>query len=350
MTGGKLVLVLGAGASQEFGLPTGKELKARIKGTLAPSSRGYGSQRFLDSEFDQEFGRYVSAGRASGEIGPYYDAARIISENMDWAPSIDNFLDTHRSNPHVVKLGKLAIAFHILKGEEGSSLFVDPSNSRNSLDSDKSRETWVSFLFSKLVEGATLEDFQARLRTITFVSFNYDRCVQQFFWWACRKYFDLSGVDARRVIEESLDVRYIYGTVGEFFWESEGGSSFGRLDRLPVAADSIRLFTEGRSNQVESGLAEVLRSARAVCFLGFGFLGSNISALFSGERFEVGGIYGTSKGLSNSSTEIVKSRLGSILLRRMRGDFVDRFPNERIFLMDKKCHDFLHEFDRALFE
>ncbi|MDB4111076.1 hypothetical protein N9571_00750, partial [Yoonia sp.] len=46
------------------------------------------------------------------------EVARQISRNMQLAPSIDNYLDTHKDNKALVNVGKLAIANAIIKAEK----------------------------------------------------------------------------------------------------------------------------------------------------------------------------------------------------------------------------------------
>ncbi|MCP4585501.1 hypothetical protein, partial [Pseudoalteromonas sp.] len=116
------VFVIGAGASKEANLPTGRELKDKIS-------------RLLDIRFDyrqQKHGDYlvVNALRElvkgedgrSDDINPYIHEAWHIRDALPQAISIDNFIDSQRGNEKIAICGKLAIVRSILEAEKNSIL------------------------------------------------------------------------------------------------------------------------------------------------------------------------------------------------------------------------------------
>jgi hypothetical protein len=113
-----LVLVVGAGASREVNMPTGEELKRSIAEALnfhvEPFQVAGGNQRIVEALYRLVQG----ADGRPGDINPYLKAARLICDAMPQAPSIDNFIDSHRNDGRISQCGKLAVAACILAAEE----------------------------------------------------------------------------------------------------------------------------------------------------------------------------------------------------------------------------------------
>ena len=343
----KLVLVLGAGASTEFDLPSGAKLKLQIADFFTFDRDQFGNIKGGDRNAHRiisELGRNSSEPKEATR--DFYDAAESIHRNMAIAQSIDNFLHTHSSNSSIVRLGKAAIAHLILAGEKASPLYVPNDNVYNRLNLKVVSQTWLGRLFTILTSGGDYEAFATRVQRIEFISFNYDRCVQQFFWHAVQGYFGKSSDDAAEFVR-SLDISYVYGSVGEFKIGGLGFSTFGGTDEARVASQSIRTFTEGVSTSPNSPVARSLSGAKAVFFLGFGFHDLNLKALFSDNRFEVKGIFGTAKGLSDYTLQDVKEKLSSHLWRRLNSNYQDKYEFERIRLVDKTCAELIFEFERV---
>jgi hypothetical protein len=307
---GKLVLVVGAGASKEFSLPTGWELKERIRLLLSMGRDELGNPNGGSPKGHQAIREIIrSRGLRFNEFSEsYYAAAKSICNNMAIAPSIDNFLDTHRENESIIDLGKYAIAHLILEGESNSLLYVDKSNNYNMLDLSAVAQTWLGRLFTRLVSGKDYSAFVESLERIKFVSFNYDRCIQQFLWYAVRIYFEKSAEEVQELVSR-LDIEYVYGSIGKFEVQENGFSSFGDQSDLFSASKSIKTFTEGTAPELRSKIEGSVTGAKAIVFLGFGYLPLNLEALFGGGRFEVGGIFGTAKGLSSFTLDDVKGYL-----------------------------------------
>lgn len=342
----KLVLVIGAGASKEFGLPTGWELKDKIARFLSCKVNHPGTVKFVDSRAQGIYEELKRRSHSTNAAQGYFDAANAISKNMAVAPSIDNFLDTHRADTFIVELGKASIAQLITAGEAESKLFVSHSNSYNTLDLESVSQTWLGLLFSRLVAQRDFSSFEAKIREVKFISFNYDRVIQQFFWYAVQSYFRKSPEDAMNLVN-LLDIEYVYGSVGTFSQSTLGFTSFGSINDVLGAAKSIRTFTEGSSENFQSTIANKIQGAKGIMFLGFGFLELNIEALFANNQFEIGPIYGTGKGLSQTTVLHIKNLLASRLLRRKNENYTSFYETEQIRIVDKTCSEFMFEFERV---
>ena len=124
-----LVIVIGAGASKEVKLPIGSELTKTIAEALNFNIDHYRHLAGGDDRIRDCIVRLAqSQNNSCGTLDDYYRAALRIREAMPLAPSIDNFIDSHRTDKKVAQIGKVAIATCILKAERNSTLFIDKSN------------------------------------------------------------------------------------------------------------------------------------------------------------------------------------------------------------------------------
>ena len=345
MTERKNVVVLGAGASKEFGLPTGVELAAQIA-TIA-------NIRFDDFGHNLVSGDHnlVTTLKLVDErrgINPLLHAAWKIRDNMALAPSIDNYLDTHKHDSDIVAFGKIAICNAIQAAEGNSSLFVDTDTINPRLRTGELGDTWIQGLFKILVSKRDFEGFLAALRNITFISFNYDRCVQQYFSFAARSYFDLSSQGVQDVLS-ALHIVFPYGSVGDFEFVQDHRTNFGVKNyraSLLSAAEKIRTFTEGSDSETVNEIRIAFENAKVVMFLGFGFLDLNMQLLFQGERFPPSRVLATGKGMSENSRVQLRSELFEIFYDP--NNFRRRRNEEQISVIDRTCSDLIFEFHRFL--
>ena len=243
-----LVIVIGAGASKEVKLPIGSELTKTIAESLDFKVDHFGRLAGGDDRIRECVYKLAqSQDNSHGTADDYYRAALRIREAMPLAPSIDNFIDSHRTDKKVAQIGKVAIAACILKAEKDSSLFVDRSNSYNKPDFTQLRGTWFSELFSLVSQHCSRDELEARLSRLTIISFNYDRCFKQFLRNAILTYYAISQSDADGIVSK-VSVLHPYGSVGWMRFETGGpGTDFGEQpmsDDLLRSAAAIKTFTE----------------------------------------------------------------------------------------------------------
>jgi len=163
-----LVLVVGAGASKEVNLPVGNELKDAIASSLAFRLENGWSVTGGDRTIIEVFFRLVKQpNNTRGDINPYLQAADLIRRAMPQAQSIDNFIDSHRSDTRVAQCGKLAIVACILKAERASSLRVDRSNIYNKIKFEDVANTWFNGLFQVIAQSCQRDEVPDRLRKIS---------------------------------------------------------------------------------------------------------------------------------------------------------------------------------------
>ncbi|WP_370400237.1 SIR2 family protein [Sulfitobacter sp. JB4-11] len=336
------VIVVGAGASQEFGLPTGAQLAEILQSDLNYLFDDFGTLR--GSSGDSHLTRALKQFSIECEVRPevLMNIGAQISRNMILAPSIDNYLDTHRTNPELVSVGKIAIANAIAKAERSSSLNIDTSNTRNRVNFHRTLDSWVAVFFKIC---ATKRDFEAFVRTLlntTFVSFNYDRCVKQFFLNAAISYFDLDNVGANRV-SDAIEVLHPYGSIGEIEIEFDRTKGFGfepYPSHIIAASKRIRTFTEGVSdNLISNTIRKTVGNAEVLIFLGFSFIDINMQAIVP-KNGNAQRILATAKGRSNDTKSRLQSQLATQFTRS--GSTAD------VEMFDGKCFELFYEFDHFL--
>jgi len=111
----KTTFIIGAGASNEVGLPTGLDLKRIVADKLNITfdiSHGY-SLVTGDHAVESAIRAHVKL-QNERDINPYLDEAWKIRDAMPQALSIDNYLDAHAGNEALKLCGKLAIARSIV--------------------------------------------------------------------------------------------------------------------------------------------------------------------------------------------------------------------------------------------
>ncbi|MEH6523040.1 hypothetical protein [Sulfitobacter sp.] len=338
------VIVVGAGASQEFNLPTGAELTSIIQKDLSFKHDMFGDV----SAGSGDFGLKKAIKKLSHETGVqfvnYVNAAEQICRNMALAPSIDNYLDTHKDNQELVSVGKLAIANAIIKAENRSSLTIDSSNIYNRLDFTKNINTWAAVFFKVIVAKRDYVSFLAALRNITFVSFNYDRCIKQYFVNAAASYFELDGPRIEEVLD-ALEVIHPYGSIGEIRYSGERVAGYGlevNVENIYNSSKRIRTFTEGVADpKLLEGIRGSLGRAELVIFLGFSFIDINMKILKPDTQIAKR-VLATAKGRSEDTRMILRNQL--------ERDFTgyNRQGGKSVEMFNGKCFELFYEFDNYL--
>lgn len=343
-----ITFVLGAGASYEVDMPTGHELKGRIASSL---SMKVNDLRQLAGGNDQLRNAITIMNQRKGENGStetYHNAAKLISAAMPQAPSIDNFIDSHRSNSMIAQTGKLAIAAEILKAERGSKLYVNPANTYNKFDFTLVSDTWFNAFFQLITLNAQEKDLPARLAKVRVITFNYDRTLEHFLFHSIQNYYGSSPERAAEILSH-LTVLHPYGQVGSLPWQGSGaGIPFGGDMHSPMliqVSEALQTFTEGTSEQ-DSKIKDIRASAfdaEILTFLGFAYHELNLQLLFGDQRNSpirhAKQVFGTAMGLSESNKKTIALELANL----------GRFDSSQITLRrELSAAQLLPEYSRTL--
>jgi len=241
------VLVLGAGASVDYGFPTGTQLLQEICANTKPGNCLF---NFLFEEMlipEPEITEFVTALEKSQ------------------APSVDVFLE-YRTQ--FEKIGKVAIA---------STLIPHETNERF-VSSDKNGEGWYSYLFKLMIEGGRFEN-----NTLSVITFNYDRSLEAFFLFALCNLYGIKETEAEQWLS-FIPIVHLHGSLGDKLWKSALDPQRAyQPDLTPAwvndAADHIKIVHEKQSEKEFERATKLLYQAEEVIFLGFGFLQVNIQRL-----------------------------------------------------------------------
>lgn len=99
-----------------------------------------------------------------------------IREGIHHSRSIDAYLNTHKDNEAVKIAGKLAIVQSILEAENDSDVQHSHGQWQNT---DRVLQSWFPDLFYFMQDGVGgSSDVRDIFRNVSFISFNYDRCLE----------------------------------------------------------------------------------------------------------------------------------------------------------------------------
>lgn len=270
----KTVFVVGAGASKEFGMPTGDELRKNITSLI---SREAARSNAPDaSEFRAVLMSTIGTGWESLQA-PGIELASALPTFV----SIDEALHYFSGNEAIVRIGKLAIAYILLKYERESKIKISAKTGRPS-PRDCS-DTWLAELLSMALSFAKRESVKSAFENIHFINFNYDRIIEQYLMAALS---DIAGINSAEAasIATNLNMVRPYGDLGPLDIPNRGGIPFGyhphQKGGLKNIAEGIRTYTEQTKDRViRSHIEQLMGDAELVVFIGFGFHQQNVALL-----------------------------------------------------------------------
>ncbi|MCW2370180.1 hypothetical protein [Sphingobium sp. B11D3D] len=345
----KTVFVIGAGASAEAELPIGKHLTKRIAqlvdfrvGRLQTLTQG-------DPQLLSILEHMVRQDPDPWPDNQFLRSGREVAEAMQLAPSIDTFLQTHKDNREYVLLGKLGIAKAILAAEARSRL-APTADQSSPFDMRSVADTWYVSLAQHLFSGVPADDPLSAFENVSFIVFNYDRCLEVFLHRAIAVYFPrmVREVDA---IMSKVRIVHPYGDLGALTLGAEGRTPFGSesADLLRIA-NRILTFSETiEDNQLLHRIKTIVNEAETLVFLGFAFHEQNMEILNDNvpkgeKRNSIKRVYATTLGVSQSDQQIIRSQIGDLVKGRPIKDR-DQYS---IQIADGECKKMFEEYWRSL--
>ncbi len=192
MTSHKTVLILEAGASRPYLLPTGGELRdlllQRNSNSIVKSLQLSGP----DQQFYADWYQGLLRDHIAQEQIEHFRRRFAESEFL----SIDRFL---AFNPEFDDIGRFMIAAILLSCERTPHLKGD----------------WYQILFNEL----TTEGPDIPVDLLSVVTFNYDRSLEWYLFRSFRAAFDLSDDKAWKRVQQ-IKIVHVYGDLGARLWRT----------------------------------------------------------------------------------------------------------------------------------
>lgn len=270
----KTVFILGAGFSYEVGMPLGVGLKGQIATAL---------KNYLGRNPDQVLSRAIAAGPHPERAT---DSAQALIKALPGAVSIDNLIEHRSDDRSLVHVGKVAIAYSILKAEASTCIRVKPADAliQKSWIADAT-DSGLFTLFQILMPGVPRAQVSAAMKNVAFINFNYDRCLEHFLFSAFKDYSGWSDDEAAAAVNQ-IKIWHPYGVVGRLPWQTDDGRPvvpFGLMQpdsQLLRIAEQIRTFSEETrlTNELMT-MRNELAGAQKLIFLGLAFNAQNMRLL-----------------------------------------------------------------------
>jgi hypothetical protein len=196
-------------------------------------------------------------------------------------------------------LGKLAIVRCILEAEKRSLLHRDRSGTQ-SPPLDLIKHTWFNRLGKLLFADIVNDNGELTnvFKNISFICFNYDRCIETFFEYALG-YFRRTPEEVQELLR-GLTIIHPYGRIRSSPVHKEPtGVPFGDVDQIANfdLTSQIRTFTERVEEETTLfSIKAEIKTASTIVFLGFAYHRLNMEILnVTDEVTSLKNIFGTAK-------------------------------------------------------
>lgn len=234
--------------------------------------------------------------------------------SAEQALSIDNIVDG-LEDKKVELVAKLGIVRAIHMSEKESNYFSIDQRTRR-LDFRKFDTTWYSHLTKLICENRRVGELDKVFENLSFISFNYDRCIEAYLPWSIANYYQ---VNLDQVLEPflKLSIHRPYGIAGEIDFRrarNEGPMGFGGngVQYLAEAGSQIRTFTEGVENPERlDDLRRDISQADRIVFLGSAFHRQNLELLQTKIK-EDAHVLATTGQISDPDLSVIRRELGEI--------------------------------------
>ncbi len=346
----KTIFIVGAGASQEVGLPVGAQLKKIISDKLNVQLDDFGQPtRSGDPVIVNVLRQRIYA--ESDAINRYFQACWRIRDGVVLSSSIDDFIDTHQEDRDIAVCSKLAIARSILEAERQSKLFYERNNIKNTVNFPSVSDTWYAGFYQFLSQGVTKANLDSLFENVTVISFNYDRCIEHFLVHAIAAHYHVNIDAARHLVEKKLTIFHPYGSVGSYFAPPDQAVEFGfkGIPDFDKVMKTLKTYTEQIEDKEDlRAIREAIIKADIIVFLGTAFHDNNI-ALLGDETYRspnnsvMKRIYATRKGISDDDLSVVQQQLSYLCGVRPPNSM--RLSN---YFFAQKCRELFDQYRMSL--
>ena len=316
----KTIFVLGAGASNPFGYPTGDELKKIICKELNPSQIA-----------EQLVGTH------SRDMIPY-EKIKIENFKNFFDKSVENSIDLFlKNNPDLRDLGKKLIAIILFQKEHELSL----------LNKEEPKNWYIEFwnMIDHNFENINKHNMH-------FITFNYDRSLEHFLITALYNSYAGKKTVAECASKVNLiDIIHVYGCLAPLPWQNQGegrdySGRWASHEDVINAAKNLFVIEEERINDVRSvkldRLKSLIKEAVYIYFFGFAYGEENLEIL-GGSFDNANLIWGTSLGLGEVAKNKIKKLIREKKSVRKGVCILENILVDRVKLFDVDVKEFLRQ-------
>jgi len=304
-------LILGAGASAPYGLPTAAKLKQLILADVMESGRQAADEYPLRNppyvvsmgekyKHAHQWGQYLRDLAQQSGVGhlvdPFWKRLSGSARSVNW------FL---RNNSEYEKIAKLFIAAVLLKCET-------PPGPRGDW-----YEEFCHQVFST-------HEYAFTSGMLSVVTFNYDRSFEQFLLTVLESDYNLSRESAQSELRK-VPLEPVYGKLGDLHTIPYGDTS-----SVLAAAEGIFLTRATANKEIQTRIQPLIRAATYVNFVGFSFDADNL-ALLGHDPFKGKRVYATSRGLSIHAKDRARALGVRFQSKRSDSTALDLLTNFKIF-------------------
>lgn len=303
MGNGRVVFILGAGASCPYGYPAGVRLRELI----------CHSDGFI-KEYNDYLGKNPTAQKNKPDIIQFKNT--FFESGIT---SIDLFMS---KNPKLASIGKYIIAFEIFRSERESCFAEKAKWEQERWERTRSTEDsrarkyyegrarfvggdWYSYIYNRFLEERSGEDGLPDFTgdRLAFITFNYDRSFEQFLYQSLRNSF--AEIPEERIVQSlsQLKILHAYGQIMPLKWQDpQQGVDYKPQKMceslLRMAADNVKTIYEQKVGAEIREARELIAMAQRIFFLGFGYARENMEILGLSTSISPDcQVYGTAYGL-----------------------------------------------------
>jgi hypothetical protein len=291
--------VIGAGASEPYGLPLGSKLLEDAK-----------ALKHTDAVYDLLTSLPLLRERVDG----FLDDLRGHP-----ARSIDAFLEKRQDNPEIMKIGRAVIAVLM-----GRALVRKHRDKKITL----SDQDWLGEVIEQMSVGTRKRsDFEAGNSEVTFITFNFDSIIEDRLSQDVNKLFENAGLGHSPVTDVVRTI-HVHGRlpaipqvrpdVHDFTKTPYGDIDPRWIEWTKAAMASVHVVFDPEMAEVVEQARNALRRATTVCFLGFAYHADNFAKLGIPGAVKTDSqhhVFGSAYGLHEGSKQTVADRFhGNIKL------------------------------------
>lgn len=316
------VFVIGAGAGKEIGMPVGSELSVEIARKLNIRHR-LGGRELASGDYETAAALRRIAKAKGADYNEWRAAGCMVAEGIGYTRSIDAYLNAHKDNEKIKSCGKIAITQSILAYEKSCALYVESTSEGGFKNHTMVEQSWFSDLLYLMQDRIVASDnLDSIFENLCIITFNYDRCVEQFLFHALQHLYQIKQPHASQLMQR-LMIFHPYGQVGFMQWDQHGRRKvdFGATDYGEVVelSEEIRTFNEQLEDTRElETLRKYVGDAQRIVFLGFHFHHQNMELLKASgpSRGGIVNLYATALDRSEADKNLLDKQIREMLSAR----------------------------------